>query len=349
MSRTYMLSMHQGKKMQGNRLKTVLLLPSLFIFAVLLMFLASCTAGGLYKSSSKDTKEVNYHSGNEGLRLKFLNGNPPRRLYAGDSLSVVVEYSNKGAYPIQGGLLYLSGYDPEYIKLGGFEGQRQLPITADPKGPFNPDGDLAYTAEATDEAVSIPVNVDIFKQRIKATACYEYKTEASPMICVDPDPMGIRPEDKVCIVKDVSMSSQGAPVAVTSIQQESSPKRIQFKINFANVGRGTVIAPNNEGIATVTKCPNSLERDDVNKVYVAAFLSGKNLKCQPEIARLVNNKGFAWCYYEGELLRNKPNAYQTVLEVELSYGYMDSIATDVDILRMPGDYEMNRPGQIEGY
>ena len=193
------------------------------------------------------------------------------------------------------------------------------------------------TEAFTDIAVSMPPNVDAFTQVFKATACYKYKTEASATVCIDPDPLSVNPEDKVCRVQNVGMGSQGAPVAVTLVEPHIARNRAQFKIYIANVGKGTVIESVN-GRVPIDRCHTLLKRDQVDKVEVRAFLSQNQLlDCKPEIVRLVNGKGFVYCTLGN--LEPTGEAYQTNLNVELFYGYRDSIATRVEVLRLPGTEE----------
>lgn len=295
---------------------------TLFAALLAMLLLTSCSYLG---TGSTRARPITFHVGTQGMVLAFLSGSPPDRLYEGDPLTLVVQYSNKGAYSVSGGMLYVSGYDRAYIPLV----PDQAPFNAEGKSLYNPEGLMSYTAEFTAGAVTAPANVDIFPQTFKVTACYNYRTEAAADVCIDPDPLRIQPQDKVCVLHDVSMSSQGAPVAVTRVEEDAARGRVQFKIAISNVGGGTVIM--NEAIP---RCMTDLRRDEVDKVKISAYLSNMPLTCQPSEVRLLNNKGVAFCYIN--LVDQSMEAYTTTLNINLDYAYRNSIAKRVDILKLPG-------------
>jgi len=263
--------------------------------------------------------------------MNFLPGAPPDRIYEGDSLSLLVEFSNKGAVNIEEGRLYISGYDREYVHLSPLAPTGLPSFRAEGKSYYNPEGSLSATAEYYDPRVSMPEDTDVFDQTFKVTGCYRYRTEAAATVCLDPDPFNIRPEDKVCITRDTTVGPTGAPVAVTYVQQTSTRDRIQFRIGMQNVGGGLVLS-SERGYVPLDQCHTELGRDQINKVEISAFLSGEALTCQPDQVRLVNGQGSAFCFIN----KRVDEAYQTVLNIYLSYGYRDSISRQVQILRLPG-------------
>ncbi len=306
-----------------GKMTGVVSVKNLLLLAVIGLLFSGCTSFG---RGNTRTTQYNFHTGTQGMVLSFLPGSPPDRLYEGDPLSVIVEYSNKGAYPVSGGMLYVSGYDRAYIPLI----PDQQPFNAEGKSVYNPDGLMSFTAEFQAGAVAAPPSTDIFPQTFKVTACYNYRTEASADVCIDPDPLRIQPEDKVCVVHDSSLSSQGAPVAVTRIEQDAARGRVQFKIAISNVGGGTVIDS-----GALAQCNSELRRDEVDKVRISAELSGRTLECNPSEVRIINGQGLAFCSlmltdYESQ------EAYQTTLNVYLDYGYRNSISRKLNILKLPG-------------
>jgi hypothetical protein len=300
------------------------------VMVLLTLLLALLLAGCSGLRGGAKTTPTTFHIGTQGMVLEFLPGSPPARLYEGDPLSIVVKYANKGAYTVEGGMLYVSGYDRAYVPLI----PDQQPFNAEGKSVYNPEGLISYTAEFNAGAVAAPPYVDTFPQTFKVTACYKYRTEASAEVCIDPDPLRIRPEDKVCVVHDVSLGSQGAPVAVTRVEQDSARGRAQFKIGISNVGGGTVIASSG-GSVPLDRCHADLRQDEVDKVEIAAELSGRFLDCSPKQVRLINGQGVAFCSLFLSDSQSQ-EAYQTVLNIYLDYGYRNSIAKRVDVLKLPG-------------
>ena len=264
--------------MTKKRTRAALILVVLLSFFVL----TACTG---VRRSGRGVEDFNFHVGTQGLDMRFLPGNPPQKLYAGDPLNVLLEFTNKGAYTIRDGRLYLTGFDHEYLI---FDREEIIGFGAEGKSVFNPEGMISEVAEFKDPAVAMPPETDVCKQIVKATACYSYKTFASPMVCVDPDPLNIEPADKGCQIQNVGLNSQGAPVAVKSVDIDAARGRIQFKITVQNVGGGTVIESRN-GYVPIDRCNAHLSRDEIDKAELRAFLSqNQPLGGKPAAVRLVN-------------------------------------------------------------
>lgn len=297
-----------------------------FIIVILASFSFGCSA---MRGNPKqgEIKQIDYHTGSQGIVLNFLPGSPPRSLYKGDPLSIVVEYSNRGAYDVTSGHLYISGYDRSYVT---FDRDRTVSLNVKGKSEFNPLGELSSTFEFYDDAVSMPARVDSYNPKFLVTACYKYKTEAYKEACIDPDPFGTKPKEKVCTVQDIAFGTQGAPIAVTMVEEMTSRNRVQFKVHISNVGGGTVF----DDAVPISECNKNLKRTEIDKLRILAKFSDKTLKCEPETVQLVGGSGIALCYYEGNLGQD---AYLTVLDVELFYGYRTSIEGSTSIFRIPGE------------
>ena len=191
------------------------------IIAVLLVILLIAGCTGLKRGKEPSRGTYDFRVGSDGLELNVLPGTPPPQLYEGDNLNLIVEYTNKGAYDISNGKMYISGYDPKYIQ---FFPDQLSSFNAEGKSAFNPEGELSQVAVFEDTSVSLPPNTEIFPQTFKVTACYAYKTLANALVCIDPDPFSIQAEDKVCVVRSISLGTQGAPVAVTKIEEVVSKR-----------------------------------------------------------------------------------------------------------------------------
>lgn len=300
--------------------KKIILCAMIVMIALLL---SSCTTIGT-KGSAGNSQ--NYRTGTKGIVFNFINNNPPSRIYNGDALTLTVEYVNKGAYDVIGGYFYLTGYDENIIFLD----RSATNFAAKGKSIYNPDGVLVETASFMDSRIVLPenFNAEELKQNFLLTACYDYETLATPLVCIDPDPYTTNPVEKTCTVKDVSLSGgQGAPVAVTLVQEESSRNKVQFKIHVSNVGGGDVIDPT----VSVANCHTQLRTTDMDKVSIHAEFSGRPLLCEPQIIRLSGGSGFAYCSAPTEDFRQM-TAYNTILNIYIDYGYRDSISKSVQII-----------------
>jgi hypothetical protein len=198
-----------------------------------------------------------------------------------------------------------------------------------------PGGELAYL-NFDGQILNWPQGLDQTYQTFMITNCYMYTTYAAPVVCIDPAPFS--ENAKVCTPKTYTgTSGQGAPVAVTSIEQENTARQAIFTINIKNVGGGQVYDP-----GRLEKCspysPARVTQEDLNVVYVGDIrVSGdlQRLECTPnDFVRLdpTTGTGVITCSYEIPYTGLK-SAYQAPLVVELWYGYSKTMEKRVLIKR----------------
>ena len=308
-----------------------------FAVVIALLFIAGCGPGGGGISSTAPTPDA--HSGSEGVVIRFLPNYPPQQIYDTQPFDVMVEVRNRGAADVNPakGNVYLSGFDPAMIPGIPTTGA-QLP-TIEGKTEFNPEGGYE-TVEFKSALRALGVKeIDKYSAPLQATACYLYYTVASENVCIDPDPYSVTGERKVCTPTSVGFGTQGAPIAVTSVDVDAAPRTTRFKISIANVGGGVVFKP---GGNTLSKCSpysmNPLEYNEINHVMVTKVeVSGRQITstCKPEggFIRLdPAGRGELFCEFSGI---PGSSAYATPLIVELDYGYKSSVIRNVDILRTP--------------
>jgi hypothetical protein len=198
--------------------------------------------------------------------------------------------------------------------------------------PDFPGGELDYV-EYDVEIVDWPYGLDETDQTFMVTSCYLYSTYADPLVCIDPQPYSM--QNKVCSPGVHSWrSSQGAPVAVTRVEQENTPRKMIFKITVQNVGSGVVYDP-----GKLEKCDpyhsSRVTPSDLDIVYLGIVRIGsQRLECTPsEVIRLQGGTGTVTCTYDVEYA-NVGSAYRAPLVVELWYGYSDTVEKTVNIQRI---------------
>jgi|GEM_PF-540200 hypothetical protein len=331
------------------------------ILALLLILIAAsgCSLtgkSGASASSSKSKKAVeDIRVGTQGIVISFLPNNPPERMVVEDSdsadnsIKIVLQVNNKGAYPQPGegtkkgtapepAKIYISGYDQNIITFP----QKEIDLSAkalEGKSTINPNGGIDFVDFKGTIHADV-LNVEKYEPTLLATACYYYNTVASPQVCIDTDPYSEVSTKKVCQVSDISLSNQGAPVAVTKVAEEALATKTQFRITVKNVGGGDVVKTYSE-----QKCnplgTDKLQREDIDKVYlVGVDLGNKQLNCGPfsegtiksgsGFIRLINGEGNIICeFLRQDYPQGANTAYTTPLKIQLGYNYRTTVERKV--------------------
>jgi len=326
--------------------------------SILIVVLIILSISGCRRADIDEPREFNYRTGTEGLYLK-LPTNMPTEVYENDQdVRFIVEVRNRGAFPQSDevddfyGKLWMGGYDDRilqiYPRLGSsvYQGVDLDGYNLEGKSVYNRDG--GYDAvEFQMDVGDLPPGMPYYRPRIIMTASYLYKTMANPMICVDPEPRSTRVREKVCEIGDYSalgsgggsgrggsvgagLGSQGAPIAVTRVEEDVTGTDILFKIYIQNVGGGLVILESD-----IDNNPNEgYDWRDMNMIRIEDIKVGnvRMTECRPAIGRdveLIDERGYIFCRVDKSIAKGK--AYVTPLNIILSYGYTTSIERDIEI------------------
>jgi len=326
----------------------------ILIITALTLLLVGCappggSSGGSYRGGD------DYHTGYNGISMRFIQGNPPTTLYASESggsaqtenFKIMLEVQNDGAYDLTGGTLYkyiLSGYDDTIVQLGSGpnEGRGHWYKTSTDDGGLlrgrstdNPVGDFDTLTWNVDRIV-LPDGTDSFSQRFMVSACYDYQTTASIAVCVDPKPWKATSREKVCTPGSASVSGgQGAPVAVTNVDVTPMNDKVQMKVTIQNSGNGRVLSTQ----GSAANCPHDLDYNDLDEVDVQVTLGQVSSGCReakPNPVQLVNGRGFFYVTCDLGTTSGREDAYMTTLKVVLDYGYTQSVYQNMEIVAVPG-------------
>ncbi|MBA3064697.1 hypothetical protein FP803_04640 [Candidatus Woesearchaeota archaeon] len=311
----------------------------LMVIIFLLFFSFGCTP-------KTEETGVDYRTGTQGIVMNFMADMPPAKMYDSMPIDLVVEIKNKGAYPqpnpLTGwainvispnakgiGTLYLSGFDTAFIM--GMPQSMSIP-SLEGKNIYNSEGGYDVVSFRGNIIDFDSRNIDSYNANFLVTSCYNYETIASQTVCIDPEPYSTKQKTRVCTIPpSYSLSGgQGAPVAVTKVEETVLSNKIQFKIYIKNLGDGEVIDKNRLNI----DCPYSLDYTNLDKVYVSGRVSGYSLSCRPNNPiMLINGIGSVICTVPKPTMSR--SAYTTPLQVNLEYGYSSSIQKSVEILNTP--------------
>lgn len=313
-------------------------------FAVLLIcipfILASC---------SQQAGTIAAIEGTEGLLFNFMPNSPPARITvgsAGDTFSIAVQARNGGAFSKDRsveGKLFLGGYDRNIVEIADSSQVIETKFL-EKRDAVNPKGGLdLFEFEGKINAQNLLA--ESYNFNLLATACYNYETKAGPSVCIDPRPYETGVE-KACAVGPISLSSQGAPIAITKIEEEVLAEEIQFRITIENVGGGRAI---NKGSADdCNPFDNKVDlRQNIDFVYLEVGYPklGSDatwLECRPKnddnSIRLIEGEGFIICKWKKpEAMKENDyglkQGYTTPLIINLNYLYMSSIQQPVQVIK----------------
>lgn len=310
--------------------------------------------GSFFRISGNTQSGYTIELGGQGIYLGYRGGgtSPNSRFSVNQNNRPV--YFGLGAFTDQGGVTGVNFQINQPGRIGFSLGHNSLDRLRTSCGNnicgfrtiFALPGDTAETPgggievfEFPSYIFGLPPSLESFKQPIAITACYDYVTRATAMMCIDPNPNNnIR---KVCRAGGVSLSSgQGAPLAITRIDQIAANKKSVFTIHVKHNKKDqtSVIYDWQQ----LYKCnPNSgsiVKATDLNVAYVGYIaLSGRPdlIECTPQDGKIrldESGNGQITCTAFSD--NNVESAYEAPLEIELWYGYSKTIQKNINIRRI---------------
>jgi len=308
---------------------------NIILMTIAMIVIAGCRGGGGFRKDDPGDSDYNYRTGSIGLEIELPSGNP-RRLYENENdIRYLVEVRNHGAYPQMDetnefySRLWIGGFDESIIRASpapgtGIDLESQ---ELEGRSPYNRDG--GYTIEDFSlDILDLPSGTTFYNPTLILTVTYFYKTIASPVVCIDPEPRSTNVRQKVCTTSDVSPGTQGAPVAVTKVTQDVTSQSILFKIQVENVGSGTIIP---EGF--VDNDPNrGYDWKELNQVKIENIAVGdtRMSSCRPDnYVELFDEKATIFCRLDKSVIGGR--VYTSPLNIELSYGYSFSVQDSIGV------------------
>lgn len=202
--------------------------------------------------------------------------------------------------------------------------------------PDSPGGDIDYKTFTVSFKSQWPAGQDYFRVPYQIKTCYAYTTFVSPMLCVDPDPFSS--EEKVCRSETYTWGgSQGAPVAVTRVEQTNTGQEVILDITIRNIGSGKVW-----DVGYLEACspyfPGSVKENYKNVVYIGEARVGTTaIDCSRNFRVRLDPKteeARFTCRYPLEFGGDVGSAYTIPLKMELWYGYEETINNQLTVRRL---------------
>ncbi len=330
------------------------ILVLMVIFSFLLtgcQLVGSKTQGSIPDSSSA-------FKGSDGLVLSFFDDAPPDNLIPDSEFKIAVLLENKGAADIKcdetsGSCGYYLAFAKEPISgVTPSSGELKDALLEDEKNKeqytiLGKESYLSGGRAAMEFSDKVKVDVKSTTTALVAfMACYPYETSLSAPVCVQTAHYTVPEKSRTCELKTLSFSNQGAPVAITKIEQESilsgSYVKPRFKIYISEVGKGTVLAKEPESLKKACTSDTTNLKDVIGLVTIEeATISGKQLDCQETkegkkktIALTgISKNDFIECSpVESKLFSaGASNNLVAPLKIVLGYGYQTAISKDVKI------------------
>ncbi len=295
-------------------------------FVLVLISLAGCSQQG-------EWQKVEIYKGTNELDVSVMKSAPPDEVYEDEPFKIVSKVSNKGAYQIENGILTL-GYERAFIDLTS--SRKSVSISLEGKSPSNVwDDEEIITFDLRSKYLD--KNSEIHTTTLLLTSCYDYETIATFSVCIDTNIFETRPKDTTCTVTDKTSSGQGAPVAVTRVEEDISGGDYitpHFTIYIQNRGRGYVMEYGNRDACT----SKGIGKDNFNVVNLYDVELGEfslrkgDLRCSPELIKLRDNEAKIRCSLERNTIKSTDPSYITSLKVHLQYGYTRTDSIEMNIL-----------------
>ncbi|MEM4239946.1 MAG: hypothetical protein QXM31_01975 [Candidatus Woesearchaeota archaeon] len=301
------------------------------IAIAMVLLLAGCQYSPFQRKDAMTLPEVKV--GTQGIELFLSPGSPPPEVYEESKFTMLVTLSNLGASDVENGVFSVS-YEPQHVYLPLQQQQGRFSVRG--KSEFMPQGmekqvGLSFTAKP------LGAQLQGYTTTITFNACYPYQTNAPIIVCIDTDLTGKKP-GKVCQAKPISSpQGQGAPVAVTLTEPRMQPSEFQDKIipefvlTIKNLGKGSVIAPNQFPEACSGR---PLGAGGWNVVAVSAALADMPLSCTPSTITLKETGDTKVVCKLEEGVDARLGTYTSPLSVTIDYGYMTSISSQVKITKI---------------
>lgn len=275
--------------------------------------------------------------GTSALEASF-NPSSNNNIYMCRQSKVLVDVRNTGAFDIENGI-YSFIFEEQVLKSLD---EKQVRFSLEGKSVFNPPGgrdQLQFRLEN----IGLPEQLETYNSPLIFQSCYKYKTFASAPICIDPDVQNLN-QRKACLPQPVTLGgSQGAPVAITQVDSIMIPEddkvRPVFAVYVQHVGTGRIVTE--EGADVACTAAEDVGQKLLSLADVTVKLQGRELACSPDPVAIEIGQEAMFVCEDDKLYGLAEGTFSTVLEVELSYGYFNTLVLPITITRLPGQGACN--------
>ncbi|MBT3836392.1 hypothetical protein HOD05_02450 [Candidatus Woesearchaeota archaeon] len=274
-------------------------MKKILIILTIAIFLVGCGSG-----AGQENVNYNFKQGIGQLKVSFLNNAPPDKLYPGSDFKMILQVDNQQAYDALNGRIVLVGLDDSYFNVQpNYQDFQEL------KGRslLAPGGDKLYF-DFDGTAMELFQNSIQYNNPYFLQIHYDSSMDFTDTVCINPNLYDTY--DSGCKRKErSSYSGQGAPLAVTNMEQIVFPSgagaNVEFRLELSNRGNGKV-GFINLGNGKLGGKPISCE-------FAGKYLVDKRrveLKNKQQQTKLI-------C----KTFLNDQRSYETTLSVDFTYDY----------------------------
>lgn len=271
-----------------------------FLYLVLLsisLLLLGCGSN----DSGSGISQLNYQRGYDGLTMNLVANAPPEQIYPNSDFMFMIEVSNRAAYDIIDGTVRIIGLDEKYFYVYPTE-ETFYDLLG--RSVVNPEGDKNIV-EFDGTSGELFTGAEDYRASYFLKANYRSTMEFSDTVCINPDLYNVY--NAGCPEENKRYSGQGAPLAITDLEQVVSPNTgIEFRLTLENKGQGSV--------GEVTLAKSRLGSETLN----CEFLNVAGADKKRIIFDNEENEAKIVCR---QFFLNEQNAYTTVLLLTFSYDY----------------------------
>jgi len=304
---------------------------------ILLLFLLAVLVSGCVGQQKSEAET--FTASDSALEISFLEGQPPDRIFGGNTFDVAVLAVNKGGtalpkdsirFVLNDGKFGLTQQNAEQNAVRR-NSEALAPISRVPSGEFLQGGrDVILWQDLSYNSVR-PITEEV-KTPIRADTCYKYNTISVVKLCV-------KTEKTTAVCKDdeaKAVENSGAPIKVSEFTELKSQKsqngaEVGFKFKLKKVGdaKYKIYSPSAEcGIINPEKL-NNVQLDSMT-------FEGKTLLpyiiCNDAIEAFLSSESLESDYIFCRFETDAASSYEGVLAMSFRYLITQSISKDMQII-----------------
>ncbi|HLP79933.1 MAG TPA: hypothetical protein VK158_04825 [Acidobacteriota bacterium] len=236
------------------------------VFTILLLALTACTSG----QQGGDVTSP-FIGGTNALEMSFITGAPPAEIYDNkdSKFAISLQLRNSGEADIDtnDGYVQITGISPNEFGLSYADLKQNMPAIKGAKKSSNGQVTQGRLDVITFDGLSYQQNIvgNIGSSKVRAIACYNYKTRASADVCVKESSVDELDRNSVCtLAGSKNFANSGGPLQIVSATQNPvGGQKVQMTFEIASKAGSSDLFMRKD-----TECNDQTNNPDMYKVWV---------------------------------------------------------------------------------